>query len=219
MLYKGVVFDFNGTLFLDTELHNRAWDIFLDKHGFKLSDSDKNRRIHGKNNRDIMGNLFGADLSSEKAERFIQEKEAIYRNICLQLPIELAPGAVEFFRFLIKNQTQYTIATASMWENVIFYFDKLNLNKWFDIDKIVYDDGTNMGKPAPDFFLKACTKLQLPPKEVIVFEDSYFGIKAAENAKVGKIIIMASNTMDYEQWNYQKIKNYDEVDKKLFKNI
>ena len=32
MKIKGVVFDFNGTLFYDTHLHNQAWDIFLKKH-------------------------------------------------------------------------------------------------------------------------------------------------------------------------------------------
>jgi len=32
MKIKGVIFDFNGTLFWDTDLHNKAWDAFLERH-------------------------------------------------------------------------------------------------------------------------------------------------------------------------------------------
>jgi len=38
MKYTGVIFDFNGTLFWDTGLHNEAWQIFLDKYNLHLSD-------------------------------------------------------------------------------------------------------------------------------------------------------------------------------------
>jgi len=32
MKYKYVIFDFNGTLYWDTHLHNEAWNRFLEKH-------------------------------------------------------------------------------------------------------------------------------------------------------------------------------------------
>lgn len=41
MAIKGVIFDFNGTLFFDTHLHNRAWDIFLDRYSLMLQDVEK----------------------------------------------------------------------------------------------------------------------------------------------------------------------------------
>ena len=40
MIYKGVVFDFNGTLVWDTPYHNQAFDIFLEKHNIQLTDDD-----------------------------------------------------------------------------------------------------------------------------------------------------------------------------------
>jgi len=54
MAFRGVIFDFNGTLLWDTELHNRAWDEFLKKHNLKLSDKEKNEKIHGRNNELIL---------------------------------------------------------------------------------------------------------------------------------------------------------------------
>jgi beta-phosphoglucomutase-like phosphatase (HAD superfamily) len=60
--------------------------------------------------------------------------------------------------------------------------------------------------------------LGLKECETLVFEDSISGIIAAENAKVAKIIIVNSNDDDYSRWDYQKIKNFKEVDLNLFNN-
>ena len=96
MKIKGVIFDFNGTLFWDTKIHNKAWDSFLEKHNLELSDNEKNKKIHGKNNKDILNGLFQKELSTEEIKRFGEEKEKIYQELCLQLNMQLAPGAIDF---------------------------------------------------------------------------------------------------------------------------
>lgn len=81
-----------------------------------------------------------------------------------------------------------TIATATVKENVEFYFKSFNLDKWFDSNTVVYDNGTFPGKPAPDIFKIASKKLNLNPKDCLVIEDAYSGILAAKKAGIGKII-------------------------------
>ena len=66
MSIKGVIFDFNGTLYWDTELHNSAWDQFLEKNRIFLSDEEKDSRIHGKNNIDILKNVFARELINRR---------------------------------------------------------------------------------------------------------------------------------------------------------
>ncbi|MBF5066567.1 HAD family hydrolase, partial [Salmonella enterica subsp. enterica serovar Istanbul] len=73
-------------------------------------------------------------------------------------------------------------------ENVAFYFDIFDLARWFDWDKIVYDDGSFPGKPQPDIFLKAADKLSLAPADCLVIEDAYSGLLAAKRAGIGTII-------------------------------
>jgi beta-phosphoglucomutase-like phosphatase (HAD superfamily) len=58
MKYKGVIFDFNGTLFWDTDLHNKAWLKFASNHGQKLTKEELKVKLHGKVNRDILEYLF-----------------------------------------------------------------------------------------------------------------------------------------------------------------
>jgi len=213
MKYTGVIFDFNGTLFWDTGLHNEAWQIFLDKYNLQISDEEMFRRFHGKNNRHILKEIFKGTLPEEQIPELGVEKERIYQQLCYKSGLTLAPGATEFIELLAGRGVAYTIATSSGKENVDFYFDHLNLSRWFEYDKVVFDEGHFAGKPAPDIYLKAMLIINRKPSEIIVFEDAVSGIQAAENANVGCIIIVDSNDFDYSNWNwnYKKIKNFGEV--------
>ncbi|WP_255489819.1 HAD family phosphatase [Dysgonomonas sp. 25] len=215
--YTGVVFDFNGTLFWDTPLHNKAWNIFLKEHNLYLSDDDFFRVIHGKTNKDILKELFGEDISDAKVVAYTGEKEALYRQLCLKTEIRLAPGVESFLDCLRDKNVPFTIATASGKENLNFYFEHLPLKKWFDLDKVVYDDGTMRGKPHPDLYEKAMKLIGIQPEEVTVFEDANMGLLAAKNAGAGNIIVVNSNDDDYSDWAaYQIITNYNQVDCALF---
>ena len=212
---KGVIFDFNGTLFWDTNIHNKAWDNFLEMYGINLTDSEKNEKIHGKNNKDILNTIFPNQLSNVEIDNLSAEKERIYQELCLQTDMQLAPGAKEFLNFLMKINIPFTIATASGLGNVEFYFEHLKLNSFFDRSKVIFNDGNIKSKPHPQIFQMAMNILGLNRNETLVFEDSISGITAAENAGISKIIIVNSNGDDYSRWNYQKIKDFREVDTTL----
>jgi HAD superfamily hydrolase (TIGR01509 family) len=218
MLFSGVIFDFNGTLFWDTKLHNKAWDIFLTKHNLHLSDEDKFQKLHGKNNRDIFQAIFNGMLSDEEIRNYTLEKELLYQELCLHTNMPLAPGAPEFLDFLKNNNIPFTIATASGKENVDFYFEHLPLTNWFEYDKVVYNNGKIKGKPDPQIYQIAMSIIGKKPEEVIIFEDAVAGLQAAKNAQAGEIIVVDSNDDDYRDWSdYQIIKSFDEVDRMQFK--
>jgi beta-phosphoglucomutase len=216
MKYQGAIFDFNGTLFWDTPYHNQAWDIFLQKHRIRLTDDEKNQKIHGKNNRDIFRVLFGRKPDEAEMQKFIFEKEAFYQEICLANTMELASGVTELFDFLKTNDIRFTIATSCGIENIIFYFQHFQLEKWFDMDRIVFNDGKVKGKPNPDLFIKAMEILGTTPETTVIFEDSEAGITAAQNAGAGKIVIVNSIEEDYRHWPYPVITDFDEVDRGWF---
>lgn len=218
MHFSGVVFDFNGTLFWDTSLHNRAWDVFLTRHDLFLSDEDKFRWMHGKNNSDLLQSLFHNTLTETQVSDYIMEKESLYQELCLETEMQLAPGLTDFLNFLKNNNIPFTIATASGKENLDFYFKYLPLDRWFEYDKVVYNNGKIKGKPDPQIYELAMEVIDRKSQEVIVFEDAVAGLQAAKNAKAGKIIVVNSNDDDYSDWeDCQKIKSFDEVDRTQFK--
>ena len=105
------------------------------------------------------------------------------------------------------------------WDNVEFYIKEFNLEKWFDIDKIVYSNGKIPGKPAPDIYKIAAKNINIKPKDCIVIEDAISGINAAYNAGIGMIIAIASieSIKLYESIPYVNkiIKNYNEINKEF----
>ena len=107
----------------------------------------------------------------------------------------LAPGAAELLDWLCEHDIPHTIATASEIRNVRFFREHFGLDRWFDPRRIVYDDGTFSGKPAPDIYLRAAERIGLSPSRCIVAEDARSGIEAARRAGAGMIVAVAS-TMD-----------------------
>lgn len=220
---KGIIFDFNGTLYWDSQLHYDAWREFSKiLRGHEFSNEEMREKMFGHTNEDIIEYAIGKKPTKEMIEKYGKEKEALYRKRCLLNPktFKLAPGAIDFLDFLKHNNIPRTIATMSEWDNVEFYIKEFKLEQWFDIDKIVYSDGTIPGKPAPDIFIIAAKKIGLKPEDCIVVEDAIAGIKSAQSAGIGKVIAIASlEPIEY----YKKIDkidtiitNFNEFDRSIF---
>lgn len=216
MCFDCVIFDFNGTLFWDTPLHNRAWDLFLEGHHITISDEQKNRVLHGKHNQEILKMLFNHDLSTGEADNFINEKENIYQELVRETGLKLAPGVEDFLDFLHGNRTRFTIATASGIENVNFYFEYLGLSRWFDISLIVFNNGLIKSKPDPEIFLAAMQILGADPGKTVIFEDSETGIKAARAASPGKVIRVSSTGADDRAAGMETISHFGQVPREIF---
>ena len=223
---KGIIFDFNGTLFWDSQLHYDAWEIFSEKlRGYPFSKEEMRDNMFGHTNADIIEYAIGKKPSEEMVEKYGKEKEALYRKECLKQPemFKLAPGAIELLDYLKQNNIPRAIATMSEWDNVEFYLKEFKLEKWFDLKNIVFSDGTMPGKPAPDIFIKASERLGLKPKDCIVVEDAISGINSAKNAGIGKIIAIASQEpLEF----YKNISGISEIitdfyqfDKNMFKTV
>lgn len=193
--YKSVIFDFNGTLVFDTANHDRAWKIITSKYREKpFSDEELEKNIHGRTNKAIFEYITGRELNAAEVDKFSTEKELIYQKLCREdKNFRLIRGAEDFLNYLRDNKIPRTIATASNRMNVDFYVEMLHLERWFDLEKIVYDDGTLEGKPSPDIYEKAAKNLQTKPEDCIVFEDAILGIESASRAGIGEIIAVVGD--------------------------
>ncbi len=220
---QGIIFDFNGTLFFDSQLHYDAWRIYSKKlRGYEFTDDEMRTKMFGRTNADIIEYAIGEKPTAEMVEKLGKEKEAMYREMCKKNPecLVLSPGAENFLNYLKSRNIPRTIATMSEWDNVEFYIKEFKLEKWFDLDKIVYSNGKIPGKPAPDIYQIAARNINLSPKDCIVIEDAISGINAANSAGIGMIIAIASVESDNFYKNIpcvkQVIHNFDEIEKSLF---
>ncbi len=223
MNYKGVIFDFNGTLYWDSAKHKQAWREFSKiLRGYEFSDEEMVRHMFGRTNEEIIEYAIGKKPSAQMVEKYGQEKEELYRQMSIKdcENFHLAKGAEKFLDFLKENDIPRTIATMSDKKNVDFYIESFNLEKWFDTDKIVYADGIIPSKPAPDIYRIAAKNIGLSPEECVVVEDALSGIESARSAGIGKIIAICSEEPPelYEEIPCVSaiINDFDELDRSLF---
>ncbi|MFC1997360.1 HAD family hydrolase [Chloroflexota bacterium] len=191
--YKGLIFDFNGVLLWDDRIQRDSWRAFAGQLRERaLSDDEIDIHVHGRNGQYTLEYLLEELIEPEEALELMEQKEAIYRGMCLNLngDFRLSPGAVGLLDDLVKHNIPHTIATASARKNVDFFVEYLDLENWFEIERIVYDNGEIPGKPAPDLYLEAANKLKILPEACVVVEDSRSGIQAAHAAGAGWVVAL-----------------------------
>lgn len=216
MKIQGIIFDFNGTLFEDSKLHEQAWRDYSEVlRGTPFSDEEMQKYMFGRSNEEIITYAIGRKPTKEECLKWANEKESNYRKLVLQQPdmIHLTDGAEDFFDYICEQNIPHTIATGSEKTNVDFFVEIFNLERWFDVDKIIYDDYKIPGKPDPAIYLKALEKLNIEADKTLVFEDSYSGITSANKANIGKIIAINDNpeTFLYKDKVYKVLKNFNQL--------
>jgi beta-phosphoglucomutase-like phosphatase (HAD superfamily) len=193
MPFQGLIFDFNGVLWWDNHLQEQSWIEFSAAvRGRPLSGEEMAVEVHGRPNRHTLEYLLGRRLASDELTGLSEDKERIYRQLCLdQGPgFRLSPGAAELLDWLAVHGVGRTIATASGRGNVDFFFRHLDLARWFEPERVVYDDGRRPGKPAPDIYCQAAANLGLAPARCVVVEDSRSGLEAARRAGIGCLLAL-----------------------------
>lgn len=195
----GVIFDFNGTMFFDSDKHIRAWKTYVEEiTGKELSQKEVDKYIINKSGKSILEHFLGYEIGEEILDQLIEEKEGIYRMYCREDKegLKLAPGLEQFLEYLEENNVPRTIATTASLSNVMFYFETFDLYRWFDPEKIVCKNKKLRDKPFPDMYLVACKMINMHPSRCLVFEDSVTGITAAINAGVKNIVAIKGDNAD-----------------------
>ncbi len=196
MRSRGIIFDFNGVLFSDSDLQEKAWQVMAQRlRGREMTAGEFALHMHGRANAYVLGYLAGRAVTGVELAQLIEAKESLFRDLCLKTPgrLVLSAGAPELLEWLAAGGVPRTIATSSGISNVEFFIGQLHLDRWFELAKLVYDDGVRPGKPAPDMYLAAAANIGLDPGGCVVVEDAVSGVMAAQAAKIGCIVGIAAS--------------------------
>lgn len=186
-----VLLDFNGTMFFDSSLHLEAWSkIYRELHPEDTGSLNAGL-VCGANNDAILKSI-APWLSDEDRDRYSVRKEELYRQSCNENPqiVHLAHGTEEFLDELKRRGVPFTLASASIMDNIRFYFETFGLDRWFRMEDIVYDDGTYLNKGA--MHLEAARRLNVTLENCLLIEDSPHAISLAAQNKTGCIVATGS---------------------------
>jgi HAD superfamily hydrolase (TIGR01509 family) len=177
---NGVIFDMDGVL-VDTEpIYFDITRTYLSKLGVRIPKSDLYRTV-GISMPATFANLKTEySLTTTVDEMIAEEFRIRSKRLRSMRSMPVIPGIIEFLAELAELDVPCAVASSSAVETISLILSKSGLDVFFSIT--VSGDEVANGKPAPDIFLEAAGRLDVPPERCLVIEDSPHGIEGARAA-------------------------------------
>lgn len=178
-MIKGVISDMDGVILDSEKLYVRFWCEAGKFYGYQFE------KCHALSIRSMarpfaierLQSFFGEDFDYDAVRN---KRVELMDKYVEQNGIEAKPGAETLLRYLNEKEIKTALATATPADRAEKYLEMVGLLKYFD--EICSARMVKNGKPAPDIYLYAAEKLNLPPDECIALEDSQNGIRSAHAA-------------------------------------
>lgn len=197
-MIKGVIFDMDGVLVDNRDVHIEAFRRLFTKYGL-VFDREKFMPCFGMTNDQIFKWQAPELLERFDIEQLSQEKEGLYRTL-FETAIAPTAGLVDFLKGLKTRGIKISVGSSGGTANVNFVLTRCGIAEYFDA--IANGDMITRGKPDPEVYLLAAQLLGLKPDECVVCEDAPVGIEAARAA--GMRVVALATTFPRE-----KIGDYD----------
>ncbi|WP_066517512.1 HAD family hydrolase [Curtobacterium ammoniigenes] len=202
---RALLFDLDGVLTPTAAVHMRAWarlfGPYLEQHGAApYTDDDYFRYVDGKPRYDGVRSLLqargidlpeGAPSDSPDADTVCglgNRKNAAFTAELTEHGVDAYPGSMAFLDAAMA--AGYRVAVVSSSANARSVLDAAGILDRFPVivDGTVASADGLAGKPAPDTFLDAATRLGCSADESVVIEDATSGVEAGRNGRFGLVV-------------------------------
>jgi HAD superfamily hydrolase (TIGR01509 family) len=188
--FRAVIFDLDGVLWDGEPLYHEAFNVLLEPYGYHLTKDDYDSIIglSVEGAWDWVRRRF--ELSMPPADFLRAYNETVLR--LLQRPVEPLPGVRALIGDLRHRGVPVAVASTSLRAWVDATLRGLDLEGAFDA--VVSATEVANGKPAPDLYLAAAARLNIPPERCLAVEDTGPGIAAAKAAGMFAVQLRAAST-------------------------
>lgn len=180
-------------LLLDTErLYSEGIGQVLARYG-KRYDWAIKETVMGRPSAEVARYLVNTLSLPISPETYSRERDEVLSELFVDA--EAKPGAKALVRALHKQGIPIAVATGS--SRPLLALKTTRHQSWFSLFNVVVsaeDDEVAQGKPAPDVFLVAASKLGVEPATCLVFEDSPAGAHSGIAAGMQVIAIPDART-------------------------
>lgn len=199
MTIKAIIFDMDGVLIDAKDWHYEALNKALRLFGMEISRYDHLITYDGLPTQKKLEMLSMERGLPKGLHRFINEMKQIYTMEyiyarCKPLFVHeyaLARLKNDGYKLAVcSNSIRDTIETMLRQAKILHYFDFIISNQ--DVKK---------GKPDPEMYNSAITRLGLTPKECLILEDNENGIKAALASNAHLLKIQTVYDVNYDNIN------------------
>ncbi len=179
---SAAIFDLDGTLVDSFDAHVEAWQRMSQAHDVPVTLAQFERHFGRRNDhmlREVWAEAGKGPLDDARVADLDREKEARYREI-VEARFPVMDGGPELLAALHAAGWRLGVGSSAPPENVGLALRGLGAAARFDA--IVTGSDVRVGKPDPECFLLAASRLGVEPRRCVVFEDAPAGITAAKSA-------------------------------------
>lgn len=191
-----MIFDFNGTLSDDEPVLLQVFTELFEKNlGWQMSAADYYDRLAGHSDREIIETAVAerADPAGDH-RKLIEELLGCRRVRYLELVDQECPIREQtrcLVRRLAEEGYPVAIVTGAQRADVDFVLSRSDVGHLFEF--VITEEDVRSGKPHPEGFLRAAELLGVRPGDVLVFEDSLAGVRAASAAGMRCVAVLGTH--------------------------
>lgn len=188
---KLVIFDVDGLL-LNTEF---IWQNTWNKSGKNNKHPEFGQLFHKAvgTNGDVVWNMLITNLptvSESTISKLLFDANS-YADIEMDRDLALMPGAQELLTYLKDRNIPMAVGTATSRIKTKERFERMNLFPYFST--IVCGDEVTKRKPDPEVYQTLLARTKTAPEDVLVLEDTCYGVEAAHRAGIDVIMVPSIN--------------------------
>jgi len=205
---KAVLFDLDGTIINTEPIHAKAildafkyFNIVLDETKFQDD-------FLGASDYDVWTAILKDNPSKIKFKDLIEIKNKNFlafltESTAVSINRLLTSGVVDFIQRLVHQNIKLGLVTASDLVQTTAVLKKIGFEQYFNVICTATDTFFSKPKTSPYFY--TMRQLRVKTHEVVIFEDSYFGLSAAMQTGA-KVIGLATNAKEKVNKKFQHIK-------------
>ncbi|MFW6270089.1 MAG: beta-phosphoglucomutase [Bacillota bacterium] len=203
---KGVIFDLDGVITDTADYHFKSWKRLAEEENISFNKKD-NEKLRGLTREKSLETILKEkDISPSQKKDFLKRKNDYFHEYISDMDeSDLLPGVKKLLNRLKQKKIKMGVASSS--KNARIIINRLGFEDFF----MVIGDGNsvNKNKPAPDIFLYAADKMNIPPVKCVVIEDSKAGVEAAIKAGMKVVGIGPEKRVGKADCIYKEIKNIE----------
>jgi beta-phosphoglucomutase len=203
-MLKAIIFDFNGVIINDEDIHRELIDEILLGENLRPSAAEYYELCLGRSNRACLQNILsrrGRVITEEYLKKLIDKKAKSYRQRLEQLEtLPIYPEIVDFIPQIQEQGLRLAVVTGAERSETEFVLQRAGIAPYVEV--LVAGDDIKASKPQPDGYLLAVERfnrldfnLQLTPANCLAIEDTPSGIQAAKTA--GMQVVGIANTYPF----------------------
>jgi HAD superfamily hydrolase (TIGR01509 family) len=184
---RAVAFDMDGLILNTEDLYDQVGTILMERRG-RMYREEVRQQMIGLQAKHAFEILIREERLVETWQDLQEETDSIFEEI-LPSQLRAMPGLEEFVQEVDRLKLPKCVATSSTHAFARKALGQLNLLSAFDF--VITAEDVEQGKPKPDIYLKAASRMNIAVEEMLVLEDSPKGTAAGVSA--GAYVVSVPN--------------------------